>query len=65
MTLLTALRRQYYVIHLGGQQPVQMDGCDTLSQFITLCCHSSSCRVAILYFVESFVDSPGATTMPR
>lgn len=31
-----------------------MDGCDTLSQFITLCCHSSSCRVAILYFVESY-----------
>lgn len=51
MTSLTALRRQYYVIHLGRLQLVQMDGCDTVSQFIALRCHGSSCRVDNLYFV--------------
>ena len=50
-TLLTALQRRYYVIHLGKQQPVQMDGCDTLFQCIALCCHSSSCRVDFFFCI--------------
>lgn len=47
-TLSTALRRQYYVIHLGRLQPLQMDGCDKLPHFISPRCHSRGCGVAAL-----------------